>query len=319
MRKSALFIFILIVAVGHTLLMAQQMEEIHKTFDAKPTVRINTVSGDCIIKVSDANKIKVDLEFRVEPEGAMKPEFRETNNSLRIRERWHGRSTRGEVLWTITVPKETEIRFNTASGDLSATGLVKSVEASTASGDIEIEDSKGEFEISTASGDVDLDFSSGEFDISTASGEIRADNVNGMIELSTASGEIDVSDSKGEFDLSCASGDVTARGIFIEDQSSFSTASGDVDIVLGASSKYDLELSAASGDVTLDYNGNEVIGFFEFMAKKRRGRIIAPFDFDTEDEIEKWDQTYIRKTFKKGKSTPRIDISTATGRAVLKK
>jgi DUF4097 and DUF4098 domain-containing protein YvlB len=139
------------------------------------------------------------------------------------------------------------------------------------------------------------------------------------VNISTASGEIEISNAKGYFELSCASGEITAKGIKVEEESSFSTASGSVEVILAETSEYDLRLSAASGDVTLDYNGNPVKGYFEFEARKGRGRITCPFDFEDEEEFEQWDQTYVRKSFSKGGNDPEIHLSTASGKIVLKK
>jgi len=316
LNKMTVLCVVFLLALGN--IFAQE-EEIHKTFKAKRTVRMNTVSGDCIVKKGSADKIVVDLVYSVQPEGAFEPEFRESGNVLRLKERWSGRNTSGRVTWTLTVPSSTEVEFSTASGDLSVEGMTKSVEANTASGSVTVQSSNGEFDFSTASGDVSIEDAQGEFDISTASGEIEAFNIQGEIDLSTASGDIDVNDSKGMFDLSCASGEIDASNIIVEEESSFSTASGDVDVKLAESSEYDLELSAASGSVTLDYNGNPIKGYFEFTAKKRRGRIVSPIKFDNEEEFERNEQTYMRKSFTKGSSTPKVYISTASGRATLRK
>lgn len=295
-----------------------QPQEVHKTFETKKTIKIKTVSGDCIVKKGSADEIKVDLKYSVDPEDAFEPDIQETSNSIRIKERWYGSST-GRVTWTLTVPANVEIDFSTASGDLSIYDLSSSVEASTASGDISIENSNGEFEISTASGDINLVDSKGECDFSTASGDIEVRNVEGELEFSTASGDIEVKKSTGVFDLRCASGEIEATDVIIDGDSEFSTASGDVEVRLAESSKYDLDLSAASGDVKLDYNGNTVQGYFEFTAHADRGRIDAPFDFDKEEEFEEGRYTYMKKSFTKEGATPRVILSTSSGKAILVK
>jgi len=143
--------------------------------------------------------------------------------------------------------------------------------------------------------------------------------VDGDIHMSTASGEIEVTDSKGIFELGCASGEITAKGITVEGESNFTTASGSVIVVLAEASEYDLSLSTASGDVTLDYNGNPVKGYFEFEARKRHGRIVSPYDFDDEEEFEHYGELVVRKSFSVGGKTPAISLTTASGRVELKK
>jgi len=315
-KNGAMFIGLFILLMMGSL-WAQEKKEIHERFEAKERVRISTTSGDCIVQTGNADEIKVDLVYTVEPEGAFEPDIQEKGNSLRIRERWYGSSS-GHVTWTLTVPPKTEIEFSTASGDLSVDGLQKLIEASTASGDITIESSNGDFEISTASGDVELTNSGGEIDVSTASGDVKFSDNKGEFELSTASGDIRVRDCQGTFEASCASGEIKATGIMVEEESTFSTASGDVEVSLGQTTEYDLDLSAASGDVSLDYSGNEIKGYFEFRAKKSSGSIRSPIDFDNEEVYERHGHEYVKKSFTRGGNKPVIRISTSSGKAELK-
>jgi DUF4097 and DUF4098 domain-containing protein YvlB len=316
-------------------------EDVREAFDGVTKVELSSVSGDCIVMTHRSDEVIVELFYDVKPEGSFEYEMRKSGKTLVIKEKW-GRGGRhknmsGDVSWTLTVPADTEIEFSTASGDITASGLTKSIEASTASGDIDLKDMeadidistasgsaelvnlKGNIDISTASGDIDIEDSSGDIELSTASGDIDATGVSGEFDLGAASGDISISDARGIFDVGCASGDIDATGVTIEGSSEFSTASGDVEVSLAVTCEYDLELSAASGDVVLDYNGNKVKGFFEFTAHKRRGKIVCPFDFDEEEEFEQNGETYVRKSFSRGGDTPEIELSTASGKAVLKK
>lgn len=333
-------------------------KEVHKVFEGIKSVDLGTVSGDCVVKTHKSGEVIVDLYYDVEPEDCMDYGMNERGGKLVIEEEWDGRGSDCssiEVLWTLTMPEGMDFEFSTASGDLtltgplgdidastasgdiSVTGPVGEVDASTASGDIEIENARGDMDVSTASGDVTLinvvgkknvstasgdiriEDSKDNIDLSTASGEITAKNVEGDMDMSTASGEIGISGAKGVFDLSCASGEIDATEIAITGESEFSTASGSVRIVLAETSEYDLSLSTASGDVTLDYAGNPVKGYFEFEARKRHGRIASPFDFDDEEEFERHGDLYVRKSFSKAGESPSIFLKTASGRVELKK
>ncbi len=311
-------------------------QKVHKEFDGFKAIRLSTVSGDCVIKTHDSDKIEIDLTYDVRPEGAFDYSVDKRGSKLVIKEEWDN-ADRGKVLWVLTVPKGTEISYSTASGDISATGPIGDFDARTASGDIELEnvkgdvsgstasgdiyliDCKGKKKVSTASGDIQIEDSDGDMRCSTASGDIEGKGLSGEVSLSTASGDVDISSSKGIFELTTASGSVEASDITIEGSSRFSTASGDVTVALAASSEYDLALSTASGSVTLDYNGNPVKGYFEFEARKRSVRIVCPFDFDDETEFERHGDTYMRKTFTMKGDTPEIILHTASGTARLKK
>lgn len=314
-------ISILIILVLGLFLLTNSIyaqEELHKSYSGIKSIEINTVSGDCEIKTGTTKDVKVDLKYKVKPAKNFEPILKKDGDKLEIEEDWSG-SASGHVKWTITVPADMKIEFSSASGDLIVSGGIFNIKSETASGDVSVDNCNGDFKVNTASGDVDLSEVEGELDFSTASGDIKADNLNGDVELNTASGNIKLRDSKGYFDLNAASGDVIVSEITINGESEFSAASGDVSVSLAQSSEYDLDLSSASGDATLDYNGKAVKGYFELTARKKRGKIVSDFEFDNIEEYEKNNQDYIRKSFTKGSKTPKIYISTASGKASIKK
>jgi DUF4097 and DUF4098 domain-containing protein YvlB len=160
--------------------------------------------------------------------------------------------------------------------------------------------------------------------LDNASGRIILAEVSGRIELDNASGNVDMKRVKGRFSVDNASGDIEANGIEIEDRSEFDTASGDIELLLAATPKHDMELETASGDVVLNYGGNPMVGQFEFTARRDRGRIDAPYKFDVEEEFtrrhSRWDDdnVYVRKSFTREGETPRIIMGTASGRVELR-
>ena len=336
---------------------AQDKEKrIKKSFPKKETVVIKTVSGDCIVKTGTKSEIQVLVMYTYSEE-IFKPEFLEEGGTLVLKEKFKKNSrASGRSEWVLTVPKETKITFATASGDFSIAGTSGGLKAGTASGDIEANKIKGEVKISTASGDIvlkeisgevkvgtasgdlDLDSMSGNVKIGTASGDIRGKNLYGNVTIKTASGDVECDTVKGEevviktasgeitlhngkgaFKLKTASGEIEAMAIEVTGESHFGTASGEVKVKLAKTSKYDMTLSSASGDVELFYNGNPVVGYFEFVAKKDRGKIVSPIKFDKQEEFVKYGQLYMRKSFKKQKSTPKIILKTASGKAKLVK
>jgi DUF4097 and DUF4098 domain-containing protein YvlB len=319
MKKSIFcFLFILLMLMVTSLYPATGENPSSKTFPAKKAVEINTTSGDCIIKGGAADKITVDLEVKVEPADAFKPEILERGDRLVINEKWYGRS-HGSVIWKITVPVKTDIDFETASGDISLEGLSANLEISTASGDVTIEKCQGDFELETASGDIILTDCEGPFEISAASGDINVSNVKGELEVSTASGDIDIEDSQGTFEVETASGDIQTARLEMKSVSEFSTASGEIEIVLSSSPVNSLSLSTASGDIVLDYNGNPLKGRFEFIARRDRGKIDAPVTFEKEETFEKHGKVYVKKIYTVSGNEPLIILETASGEIRLRK
>ena len=319
-----------------TVQVIAQEGKIEKTFKNVKEVRIKTVSGNCIVQKGDKNEVKIVVTYSYDDED-YDAEIEQRGDRLILRERFvgHRRSWRGRSTWKLTVPENTDIEFSTASGEFEAADLSSNIEAqtasgnislkrmngdfniSTASGDIEITDLQGRIEFGTASGNVELRGFTGDSEVGTASGNIRAENVRGEMNFGTASGNIYIRACSGEFEVGAASGDVDASNVVIEGRSNFSAASGDVDVSLGKELAHNLKISSASGDSRLRFNGHTIRGFIEMTAKAGRGRIKAPFKFDNEEFYYKWNDEYVTKSVTKGNANPRIEISTASGRAVL--
>lgn len=345
----AVMALILLLAFG-----AGWGKEINKSFDGIKAVELGTASGDCVVKTHSSSEVLVNLVYEDKLEGRVEFEMKKSGSTLILKEDWDRGSHSGKIVWTLTVPADTEMDFGTASGDITVSGLTKSIEAATASGNIDARDMKGDIEIATASGDATLanlygdieiatasgDISvkkaGGEVEFSTASGDIEAMGLSDEIELNAASGDIEITDSEGDFDISaasgdidisdvngtfdigCASGDITAKGVTIGGASEFSVASGNVKVMLAETCEFDLEINSASGDVLLDYNGNPVKGLFVFTIRKDKGRIVCPFKFDTEEEFMQNGKKHVRKSFSKGGDTPVVKVNSASGKVELK-
>ena len=147
--------------------------DITKTYPAKERIRINTISGDCVVHGEDVDEITVTVEDSYRPRDSFEPRFSERGNVLKLNEEMFG-SNSGSSRWTLTVPANTEIKFTTASGDFIAFGLTGDVVVNTASGDIELTECTGECDMNTASGDIEVRDCGGEMDLKSASGRIRA-------------------------------------------------------------------------------------------------------------------------------------------------
>lgn len=262
-------------------LFADPKRKIVKEFDKKEMVSLKTVSGDCIIKTGGNDKIIVEVENEYSPRDTFEPIFRERGKTLRLKEKLYD-SNRGRSIWVITVPEGTEIDFSSASG-----GML-------------VEDYTGELRGSTASGDYEII------------------NCSGLFHLSTASGYYEIENCKGEFDIQSASGNIDAKNIIIDQESDFSTASGNARVSLGATPEHDINVGSASGKAALDYNGNKMIGLFEITSKYDSGRIDADFEFDDVEKFSRHGQRYIMKSFVKETDQPLITIGTASGRASLR-
>ena len=293
MRAALIGVMLLSVSA-----VAGRGQEETKTYQGIESIRLSTVSGDCIIQKGTGTDVTVEVVSSYEPRDSFEPIFNDRGKVLKLSEEMYG-SNSGRSTWTLTVPDSIEISFNSASGNLELAELQGEFSAETASGDISAEDCGRKLELSSASGSIDLRNCAGDVRVSAASGDIR------------------LTECSGEFEVSSASGDVDVDGVMLKESGSFSSASGNVLVILAATPEYDLSVGSASGDATLNYNGNPLIGRFEFTASYRHGHISAPVTFDGEDRYERHGDRYVSKWFTKGPETPLISLSTGSGEAVL--
>lgn len=316
--KPAIYGAILLVIFMSITVLGRDDYNLTREFPAKSGVKINTISGNCVVKRGDPDKIIVEIDASYRPSSHFEPRIEEQGNKLVIDEEILG-STHGECRWTIIVPEKTKISFSTASGSFEASDLDSKISINTASGNITLDNCKGELVASTASGELDLTGVTGEIHATTASGDIRAENLSGSIEFSTASGSIEAQTLKGELNASVASGNIVASEISPEGSCNFSTASGDVKVTLSASPDDEFGVSSASGKAVLDYNGIPLKGHFKMTAciDPHPGHIRAPFKFEKEEEFTRGDQDYITKSFTRENRSPQVTIETSSGEAIL--
>ena len=109
--------------------------------------------------------------------------------------------------------------------------------------------------ISTASGNVRAEGFTGRLHLSTASGDVTVHGVGGEIKASSASGTVRVEDARGTVNASTASGDVEVKILQLEGTGDmrFSSASGDVHVILPSSLDARVSMATASGDIETNF------------------------------------------------------------------
>jgi hypothetical protein len=283
--KSGYFITI-VAAIWSIFISCDQKgnlnQDIYKTFAKTDSLIIETVSGDCIIQPDQIDSIRVHLTHNYEPGGAFQPEFIHEGTKFVIREKFQGPSS-GSSMWTFRVPRNTVLNVSSVSGNLK------------------IADNISELVSNTISGMISVTNSEGSFFLETVSGEIRGLNVS------------------GDFTIKSISGDLDFENIEVRKKSMWSTVSGDNTISLVKESENDIIVSSISGNSQLNYQGNLIIGHFEFIAEVDKGTIQSPVPFTSESTFQKEEKTYDKKSFQLVKETPKITISTISGVAELRK
>ncbi|MFH1336583.1 MAG: DUF4097 family beta strand repeat-containing protein [Candidatus Zixiibacteriota bacterium] len=275
------------------------------TFEDIHSMDIRTVSGDIRICPGNDAKLKVELKNDLDDPDRLDPKVEADQGELSIEEHFTGSHVRGEIYWTVYLPKSAElkrVKCRSASGNMSFEGFkTESIRAKSASGEAWVDAVYAkEIEISTASGSITVKASDVDFiTIKSASGDILLDAVRSKEqELSTASGSITVENGK------------------IEEQSTIQSASGDVELDLPQLPPVGLVVSSASSDVTLkvpDFGDN-----FSMTISKggHGGRIKCPFAYtdkttfrNDDDDDNRMDRYYV----KHGEGGPDIKLKTYSG------
>jgi len=276
-------VFLSVVAIFILAAFSGNDDETAWEFDNIKLIKVKTLSGDCVIEKAGDGEVSINVVKDYKPRGSCRTSVWNDGETLEITEEITGTGSGRSTVWTLRVPDDIEVEFHSTSGGVSISGV------------------KGRFSGNTASGSYELDNCRGEF------------------AFSTASGDFDIRDCSGMFKVASASGDIDAVGLEIDANSTLGSASGSVNVKIGKTPEYDLDVGSASGRAILDYNGNPLAGYFEFEANARTGDIESPVDFDDEETFYKNEQRYVRKWFVAGNDRPEITIGTGSGRAILRK
>lgn len=300
-------------------LFAQQ--KITKTFEGIDRITIGTGSSDCVVKKSNNNTVTVEVLHYYDK---YEPSIEQNGSTLRIKENnrngsgWRSYGEKSPV-WTISVPDDIDFKYSTGSGDFMASDLNMELDVNAGSGDILLKNMKGDVVSNTGSGDMSLGGFDGYLSANTGSGDLEISDVKGDIKLNCGSGDIDIRDLEGSVSANVGSGDIEADNVIVNNESSFNSGSGDVEVGLSSSPTASLSVNSGSGNAELDYNGNDIKGTIVMKANKRNGDIRAPFDFDTTEEIDKYNQTMVKKTKKMDNTNIEIRIGTGSGTASIER
>lgn len=318
--KYRISVLIMIVGIFSSQILFAQ-SEVTKTFTGIKKIRLSTASGACKIIKSTDGKVTVMVKHNFEKD-LYQPVFSQEGDRLEMKEDFSsGRSSYNGSgpIWTLTVPEGVDLRFRTGSGDIEAANMKVMLDINTGSGSLVFSKVTGEITANTGSGDIELTEFDGMIEASTGSGTIRVDNSKGDLKLNCGSGNIRLADSQAEFKANSGSGNILGRNLLLLGSSRFSSGSGDAEVVLAGTPKFDISVGSGSGDASLDFHGSAITGEIVMMASKSKGRIVAPFDFEKVEEVNEWgDQVALKKTVVKGSASPRVMVSTGSGSATIK-
>lgn len=162
---------------------------------------------------------------------------------------------------------DADVRADTGSGNVEASGIVGRFNCDTGSGECSLEGFDGDR--------VVCDTGSGDIDIRSARAE--------RIEADTGSGDIDVRASQAEhFHADTGSGDIQLETAGVQLSSiEADTGSGDVTLALGADAAFELRADTGSGRIESGYSDAEPIRRHKEIIGYRRGDAHIKLTVDT--------------------------------------
>jgi len=141
-----------------------------------------------------------------------------------------------DVEYIVSAPRQCSITVNGVSSDLSISGF------------------DGVFSLKSVSGDMSLDNLSGSLNVETVSGDVSGNRLTGKSHLKSVSGDIYLQDSTlPTVNCNTVSGDVNLHTPLLEGPYKFHSVSGDVHMLIPATSQFDVDLHSVSGDFTTNF------------------------------------------------------------------
>jgi len=275
------------------------LKEENWKFPKKDTLVMNT-SGSTKVFISGSNSNQIEIKLKYLAKSDEKFEIKEKQEAIYLT----------EILDNYQVNRPTQTYFEEWTWEISVPHGTY----------IKCRGNSSNFEISNFNGSYSAHYASGHYVLN---------NITGIIEMPSASSHVEIYNSKGSFDISSASGSVTASEIAITGDSRFRSTTGSIKISLSQTPTEDLYLASTTNKVQLNFNGHDVTGYFEFIARADDGRISCPYKFDDEDtfldDLKTYRNSsdfgkkseYNRKSFIRGYSKPKITIRTVSGTAKL--
>lgn len=285
----------LILATFLTLTTAQKLD---KSYQNVEFLEISSLTGDITIRKGKTAEVKVKGEWNDEK---IRVKVNYDGKSLTIEEKKKRDNVGGNASnWVLMVPDNLDIDANSGTGDLAISGVKADLDANSGTGDISIENMEGRFDVNSGTGGLMIDNAKGKFDLNSGTSYVRVTN------------------SEGKFEANSGTGDVEFRKVKPTGNSTLNSGTGDVEFVINGAIEADLALNSGTGDAVLDFAGNKIEGDFEMKCGIRSGKIVAPFDFDSEQQIGNRNNGHIEKAAKVGKAMYDLEISTGTGTAKVK-
>jgi len=228
-------------------------------------VLVDNTKGAIVVRVADQPEVRVNGTLG---DGVERLAIEGDRRHLRIRVinpqtkswfgNWGGAQT-GDTRLEITVPAHASVAVQGVSAVTDIKGVAgRRLSVNSVSGNVQVEANPGEARVESVSGDLHMHVDTSKTHVETVSGNIDLQGrINGEISVETVSGHIVLRAEKpSDIDVSAVSGDADLRtGLAPGGQLKAQSTSGDLTLLLPATSSAQLQLNSFSGTIRSD-SGN---------------------------------------------------------------
>ena len=225
-------------------------------------VSIDNAKGAVVVRVSDQPEVRINGTLG---DGVERLAIEGDRRHLSIRvinpqsKSWLGNwgdAQTGDTRLEITVPAHASIVVEGVSAVTDIKGVAgHRLSVNSVSGNVQVEASPGEARVESVSGDLHLHLDTSKTQAKTVSGNLDLQGrINGDVSVETVSGHIVLRAEKpSDVDVSAVSGDADLRtGLAPGGQLKAESTSGDLSLMLPATSSAQLQLSSFSGTIRSD-------------------------------------------------------------------
>ncbi len=278
-------------------------------------LEVTTGSGNIEVKAEESSQVRVRGTIHVSQrvgggEAEQKihmlennPPIEQSGNYIRV-----GRIADSElrrhvsISYEVVVPRTTQLKSDTGSGDQSVTGIKGPVHATTGSGNIRLAKVGDEVRLHSGSGDIELSDVAGSLFAQTGSGNIRGSGISGSARAHTGSGDIRLEQTASHpATLETGSGNVEIHGT----QNSLQAHTGSGNITAYGDPGGDWKLDTGSGNVVLHLSPQ---ASFILHARTGSGSIESSQPITVQGKINRHE---LRGTVRNGGSI--LDVGTGSG------
>jgi hypothetical protein len=248
-------------------------------------VEVHNISGDIEIKTWNRAEVKIDA-LKVS-KASSKEKAKENADKVKIVVTSEGDLVRVEtdypekaknlnvsVTYVLTVPLGASPSVSTVSGDVTVADIGGDTKATAVSGEVKLGKIGGSVKAKSVSGSVIVQGAKNGASCEVVSGSINVSNVDGDISIKGVSGDIELTDIRGSVTAGTTSGEIYMKNITDAEivkakilsgnirfegnimksgNYDFQSHSGNVNLLIPASSAFDLEAKTFSGTIDSDF------------------------------------------------------------------